>query len=74
MLEIIGEATRQLEDSSPEIGSLLVETRGMVGLRNAISHQYGDLDDAIIPRVCQQRIPVLHKEVVSYLTDSPPSG
>jgi uncharacterized protein with HEPN domain len=57
-LEIIGEAANRLSRgfraAHPEI-----PWRGIIGQRNVLSHEYGDVDDIMIWKVVTDRIPEL---------------
>jgi uncharacterized protein with HEPN domain len=66
-LEIAGEAIRQLEVSDSEVGNSLRSTRGFVGLRNVIAHQYADLDYQSIYSICRDLVPPLWSEVQTLL-------
>jgi uncharacterized protein with HEPN domain len=43
-LEVIGEAGRRLFAHDPETAALIPGLRGAIDMRNAISHEYDDLD------------------------------
>jgi uncharacterized protein with HEPN domain len=57
-IEIIGEAanrvSREFQEAHPEI-----PWRQMVGQRNVLIHEYGDIDHALIWSVVQNHIPTL---------------
>jgi uncharacterized protein with HEPN domain len=57
--EIIGEATKQLQDEFP--GTDFPEAAHIVGLRNRIIHGYADVDDGRIWSIAKTKLPELKK-------------
>jgi uncharacterized protein with HEPN domain len=62
-LEIIGEATKRLLKSSPEIS--ISYAKEIIGARNFIAHEYGSISYEII----KNHLPVLKNEVKALLKD-----
>lgn len=76
-LEIIGEAIRQLESSDEKNAEMIPSRAGMVGLRNVIAHQYGDIDYEVIAITRHITVPELARQVRELLDgklDAPASG
>ncbi len=69
--EIIGEAARQLSEDArayfPDIPWLSV-----IGLRNIIAHEYGDILHEKVWNVCINRLPALIEQLESAGTDDKP--
>jgi len=65
-LEIIGEAARRLSDeftaSQPEIN-----WRAMIGQRNIIAHEYGQIDYEVLYRTVTDDIPLLIQQLEQIL-------
>jgi uncharacterized protein with HEPN domain len=61
-LEIVGEAANRisatLQEAHPEI-----PWRKMVGLRNVLIHEYGEIDHALVWAVVQEHLPILMAQV-----------
>lgn len=66
-LEIIGEATKRLLKSSPEIS--ISNAKEIIGARNFIAHEYGNISYEIILKIISHHFPILKKEV-KYLLDN----
>ncbi len=58
LLEIIGEASRRLSPAFREEHDHLPWSR-MIGLRNVIAHEYGEVRNDLVWRVARHRIPEL---------------
>jgi uncharacterized protein with HEPN domain len=71
-LEIVGEAASRvspaLREEHPEI-----PWRGMIGQRNVLIHEYGDIDHALVWSVVQEHLPKL-LEQLEPLLPSPPAS
>lgn len=67
-LEIIGEAVSNLLKINPDIS--ISYARLIVDLRNKIIHAYDNVNDIIIWKVVMKDIPVLQKEVESFLSEN----
>jgi uncharacterized protein with HEPN domain len=70
-LEIVGEAANRLskefQEAHPEI-----PWRKMVGLRNVLIHEYGEIDHALVWTVVQEHLPVLVAQIEPLLPPLPP--
>ncbi|PZX48927.1 HepT-like ribonuclease domain-containing protein [Algoriphagus chordae] len=66
-LEIIGEATRRILSSSPEIS--ISNTKEIIGARNIIAHEYGTISYEIVIKIIKKHPPVLKKEAQLLLED-----
>ena len=58
LLEIVGEATRRLSDDFRKEHER-IPWGSMVGLRNVLAHEYGEIRNDIIWRIATKRIPDL---------------
>jgi uncharacterized protein with HEPN domain len=67
-LEIIGEAARRLSDeftaSQPDIN-----WRAIIGQRNIIAHEYGQIDYELLYRTVTDDIPVLIRQLEEIIPD-----
>lgn len=65
-IEIIGEASKKvpskIKNRYPD-----VEWRAMAGIRKRLMHDYFGVDDDIIWDVVQNKIPILHDQIVKIL-------
>jgi uncharacterized protein with HEPN domain len=70
-LEIIGEAARSV---SPEFQSAHPEIpwRQIIGLRNVLIHQYGEIDHQTIWRIATEDLPNLVETLKSWVPSPPP--
>ena len=70
-IEIIGEAanrvSRGFRAAHPEI-----PWRQIIAQRNVLTHEYGDIDDALIWRVVTTRIPELMSQLERLMPPLPP--
>jgi uncharacterized protein with HEPN domain len=71
-LEIVGEAANRIssefQEAHPEI-----PWRKMVGLRNVLIHEYGEIDHALVWTVVQEHLPILMTQIEPLLPP-PPEG
>jgi uncharacterized protein with HEPN domain len=58
------------EISSPDLATLIPETRRIVGMRNRIIHGYDAVDDEIVWDAVQNKIPPLLSQLSKLLEDS----
>jgi uncharacterized protein with HEPN domain len=69
-LEIVGEAANrispQLQAAHPEI-----PWRKMVGLRNVLIHEYGEIDHALVWTVVQEHLPTLMAQLEPLIPPPP---
>ncbi len=72
-LEIIGEAARNVSDATREWLNA-VPWRSIIGLRNVLAHEYGDIRQEIIWAVIQDKITPLIQQLESAGADAPPSS
>jgi len=70
-LEIIGEAVRRV---SPEVheASPGIPWRSMIGLRNVLAHEYGDIRYEILWTIVRDKIPPLIRQLEDLGVDNPP--
>jgi uncharacterized protein with HEPN domain len=71
-LEIIGEAARRVsrgfQDAHPD-----VPWRAMIGQRNVLAHDYGEIDPALVWNVADQRLPELIAQLDALVPPVPDS-
>jgi uncharacterized protein with HEPN domain len=70
LIEIIGEALRQAEQSEPTIGDRIERIRDIVGTRNLLVHGYGDVNYSLIWDMIEIYVPRLIETVDSILEDA----
>ena len=58
-LEILGEALNRLRNEDPETAARVPDLDRIVGMRNVIAHEYGDIDYAIVWAAVTRRVPTL---------------
>ncbi len=58
-LEVLGEALVRLRRDDPDTASRVPEVDRIIGMRNVIAHEYGDIDYAIVWAAVKRRVPVL---------------
>jgi uncharacterized protein with HEPN domain len=58
-LEILGEALNRLRRDDADTGARVPDLDKIVGMRNVISHEYGDIDYEIVWRAVTTSIPML---------------
>ena len=58
-LEILGEALNRLRNEDPETAAQVPDLDRIVGMRNVIAHEYGDIDYAIVWAAVTRRVPTL---------------
>ncbi|MBI2422069.1 MAG: DUF86 domain-containing protein [Candidatus Hydrogenedentes bacterium] len=68
LLEIIGEASRRVSEDCRSRHSH-IPWAGMIGLRNVLAHEYGEIRVDLIWRVVTLRIPILIAEIETILTE-----
>lgn len=68
-LAIIGEALRRAETFEPELATQLPELREIVGMRNHLIHGYGDVNNAIVWDVVQNKLPSLQARLAELLEE-----
>ena len=66
-LEIIGEALAQLRKRDEDALAGIAEHAQVIGLRNVLIHEYGKVDDELIWKAVQEKLPSLLSSVTSQL-------
>ncbi len=66
-LEIVGEALRQALQHHPSLAPLFPEAREIIGLRNILAHEYGDVEDDRVWLVVIGRVPELQSRAAAEL-------
>jgi uncharacterized protein with HEPN domain len=67
-LEWIGESVRQLTKHYPSTSHLFPDAAAMIGLRNILAHDYGEVDEARVWWVVQNKVPELQVRIEAELT------
>ena len=71
---IIGEALAALNRMSEEIFGSITQARRIVDFRNQLTHQYPNVDDAIVWAIIERDVPVLRGECAGHFHRmSPPA-
>ncbi|MCY3767088.1 MAG: DUF86 domain-containing protein [Gemmatimonadetes bacterium] len=65
---IIGEALAALHRMSKEIFGSITRARRIVDFRNQLTHQYPNVDDAIVWAIIERDVPVLRSECTLHLS------
>lgn len=71
-LEIIGEVARCLSDEARDDLSD-IPWRSMIGLRNVLAHEYGDIRYEILWLIISEKLPPLIAQLEDLGVDNPPS-
>lgn len=58
-LEILGEALNRLRTDDAETAARIPNLDRIVGMRNVIAHEYGDIDDEVVWRAATTGVPAL---------------
>lgn len=69
-LEILGEALGRLRTDDPETARQVPDLARIVGMRNVIAHQYGDVDGEILWVAVTRRVPELLSVLRSLLQEA----
>lgn len=72
-LEIVGEALSHLRKGDPETAEQVPDLDRIVGMRNVIAHEYGDIDYAIVWAAVARRVPALLPVLEALLDHSGPA-
>ena len=67
LLEIVGEALRQLRDEDPVIADKVDGLQSFVSLRHVIAHRYAVLEDEILWTTARNALPRLSRQVTALL-------
>lgn len=70
-LEILGEAARRVSSATRE-HQAHVPWRSIIGLRNVLAHEYGDIRYEVLWSVVREKLPPLIEQLESLGADSPP--
>lgn len=73
LVEIVGEALRQGEETDPSLRSAIPEPRDVVNTRNRIVHGYDSVDFGLLWDIASDEIPPL-RECLSMLLEADPSS
>jgi uncharacterized protein with HEPN domain len=68
-LEVIGEAAKNVPDEMR--AKIAVDWKKMAGLRDVLIHGYFGIDLEIIWDIVENKIPILRREVLSYVSEPP---
>ena len=69
-LEIAGEALSRLRRLDPELASRISEVSAIIGFRNVLVHGYDDIDNLLVWRTVETRVPGLIEEIGLLIEDS----
>ena len=72
-LEIIGEAARRVSDGF-RVAHAEIPWRQVIGQRNILAHEYGQIDHELLFRTASEDIPVLCETLRQIVSDLDPSG
>jgi len=67
-LELLGEAARRVSRKF-QAGHPQIDWRGLIGLRNVIAHDYGDIDHRRLYDAARRKLPALIAELDRVLED-----
>ena len=70
---IIGEALAALNRMSKEIFGSITRARRIVDFRNQLTHQYPNVDDAIVWAIIERDVPILRSECIGHLRSIGPT-
>lgn len=73
-LEILGEALNRLRRDDPATAGQVPELDNIVGMRNVIAHEYGDVDYKLAWSAVTTRIPRLISVLAGLLEEAGPPG
>ena len=68
-LQIVGEAMSQLAKTDEQLVKRISEYQRIIGFRNVIVHEYSAVDDRLVWAVIETKIPILQKEIESFLKE-----
>ncbi len=58
-LEITGEAVHRATKYHPDLVQIFPDAHAIIGMRNILSHEYGEVNDAKVWSTVQERLPEL---------------
>ena len=70
--ETIGEALNQLSRRAPDLAARIPDLPAIVAFRNLLIHGYASVDDAIVWRNVQEKLPDLRATVAALLAELGP--
>ena len=70
LLVTLGEALTVAVREQPDLERSVPDARTAIGLRNRILHGYDSVDDALIWRVVQDKIPAIKTQIEAVLADT----
>jgi uncharacterized protein with HEPN domain len=73
LVEIVGEALRQAEESDADAVRSIPELRAVVNTRNRLVHGYDSVDFGAVWDIVQRHVPELQERLHSLLIPFPPS-
>lgn len=59
---IIGEAAAVLSRKAPELFASITHARRIVDFRNQLTHEYPNVNDALVWGIAERDVPILHNE------------
>lgn len=65
--EIIGEALNRLKKTNPDTANKITDYSQIISFRNILIHGYDVIEDVVVWDVAQEKLPILHDEVVRLL-------
>ena len=68
-LEILGEAARRVSKST-RARHAGIDWRRIIGQRNVLAHEYGEVDDALLYRTARERLPELIRLMAKWVRES----
>ena len=70
MFEIIGEAMMRIRELDAQRLTRIREAQAIIGFRNRLIHGYDAVDDEIVWRIIQEKLPLLLQEVQALLAEA----
>lgn len=65
--EIVGEALNRLKKTDLGTANKITDYSQIISFRNILIHAYDVIEDAVVWDVAQEKLPILHNEVVGLL-------
>lgn len=72
-LEILGEALKRLRKDDPATAARVPEADRVIGMRNAIAHEYGEIDYGVVWSAITTRLPGLVAVFEGLLAEAGPA-
>jgi uncharacterized protein with HEPN domain len=70
---IIGEALSALSRRAPQLFRAISNARRIIDFRNQLTHEYPNIDDAIVWAIADRDVPILRGECETLLDEQRPS-